>query len=321
MTTFRPFRNGDPPALVRLWNGCELGRGAVDDLSVDLLDHLLLAQRHFDSRRLLIAEERGVVVGAALSGFGPNANGSGVDRARGVIAGLLVRPDRRRRGIGSELLRRSVADLREAGAESVAAGPAPPLDPFLVGLYGGSEPAGFLDSDAAAGPFFRACGFRPVRRVAVLQRDAAEGGRAGFQVLAARRKSLLRVREGADEPTWWWGTRYGRLDTLRFELAPKTAYRAAPLPPTAAVTLIGLDLYGARWGVRAVGLRDLHVAPGGSPAHAQALLLDVCRKLREEAVDLIEIHADEADADRLNLLHRAGFERVDGGTVYAADGA
>ena len=313
MISYRSFRNGDPPALARLWNGCGLGRGAVAGLSVDVLDHLLFAQRHFDPRLVTVAEEGGDVIGWSLAGHGPNAAGTGTDRARGVLAAVLVRPDRRGGGVGRELVRRAVAGLRDRGAETVVAGGSPPDDPFLVGLYGGGEPAGFLDSDPAAAPFLAACGFRPARRIAVLQRDAAERGRTGFQVLAARRKSHLRVSDERPDATWWWATRYGRLDTLRFELAPKSP---APVAPSAGVTLIGLDLYAARWGLRAVGLHGLRLGPGGTPAHAQALLLDVCRRLREEAVDRLEIHADESDADRLALLARIGFERVDAGTVF-----
>ena len=314
MISYRPFRNGDPPAVVRLWNTAGLGRGAVRGATVELFDHLLFAQQHFRRESLVVAERDGEVVGAALCGFGPGAGGARLDRARGVIAAVVVAPDARRKGVGRELVNRAVAALRAGGAKSITAGQAPPADPFLVGLYGGSEPAGFLDSDPAAAGLMAACGFRPARRVVVLHRDAGDPGRTGFQVLAARRKCLLRVREAYEGESWWWATRHGRLDTLRFELAPKGA--AGGTLPTAAVTITGLDLYAARWGVRAVGLHGLTLAAHATPAHGQALLLDVLRRLREQAVDLAEIHCDEADVDGLAMLERLGFERVDAGTVY-----
>ena len=313
MISYRPFRNGDPPAVVRLWNAAGLGRGAVGGATVELFDHLLFAQQHFRRESMILAERDGAVVGAALCGFGPAAGGERLDRARGVVAAVLVEPGVRRRGVGRELVDRAVAALRAGGAETISAGQAPPVDPFLVGLYGGSEPAGFLDSDPAAAGLMAACGFRPVRRIAVLHRDAGREARAGFQALAARRKCHLRVREGHEGADWWRATRHGRLDTLRFELAPKIV---AGGDPAAAVTLSGLDLYAARWGVRAVGLHDLSWTADASPAHAQALLLEVLRRLREQAVDVAEIHCEETDADRLAMLERLGFVRVDAGTVY-----
>ena len=315
MTSYRPFRNGDPPALVRLWNAAGLGRGAVAGATVEAFDHLLFAHRHFGRDRVVVAERNGGVVGAALAGFGPTADGARVDRTRGVVAAVLVDPDARRQGVGRELMTRAVAGLRDAGATAITAGAAPPADPFLVGLYGGSEPAGFLNSDPAAAGFAAACGFRPARRIVVLHRDAGEPCSAGFQALAARRKCRLHVREAYEGASWWWATRHGRLDTLRFVLAPKTVF-GGEAAPVAAVTLSGLDLYAARWGVRAVGLHGLELADGATAAHGTALLLEVFRRLREQAVDLAEIHADEDDADRLAMLDRLGFRRVDAGTVY-----
>ena len=313
MITLRPFRNGDPPGLVRLWNAAGLGRGAVRGVSVDVFDHLVFAQQHFDPRGLTVAVEDGggkdPIVGFSLAGFGPAESGRGCDESAGVIAAVLVRPDARRRGIGRRLLNAAVEYLRERGAERIAAGAGPGEEPFLVGLYGGSGPAGLLESDPAAAPFVTACGFAPGRRRAVLQRPADGGDRTGFQVLAVRRRSVLRAAKPAGTDSWWWSTRYGRLDTLRFELAPRSA---AQEPATAGVTLIGLDLYGASWGRRAVGLRDL----AGDPAHAHALILEVSRRLREEAVDLLEIHADADDAATLTLLSRMGFEPVDHGTRF-----
>ena len=317
MTLYRPFRNGDPPQLARLWNAAGLGRGAVAGVTVELLDHLLFSQQHFRRESVVVAEAGGEVVGAALLGFGPGDGGEHCDRTRGVVSAVLVHPDHRGRGIGRECVRRAVERLRTDGAVTVTAGPAPPADPFLVGLYGGSEPAGFLESDPAAAGLMAACGFSPVRRRVVLHRDAAEPCRTGFQTLAARRKCDLRVREAGEGASWWWATRHGRLDTLRFTLSPKMPRAAGPPEPAATVTLSGLDLYAPRWGVRAVGLHGLTWSAAGSPAHAQALLTEVLRRLREQAVDLAEVHADSDDVERLALLDRLGFREVDAGVVYA----
>ncbi|MFH5806221.1 GNAT family N-acetyltransferase [Alienimonas sp. DA493] len=326
--TLRPFRNGDPPALVRLWNAAGLGRGAVQGLTIDVFDHLVLAQQHFDPRGLILAVESAGeqnaaprretprrherTLGFALTGLLPARPGT--EERIGAIDAVLVHPDARGRGLGRQLMEAAVDSLRQRGASRIVAGGGPAESPFLVGLYGGSAPAGFLDSDPAAKPFAEACGFRERGRTVILQRPTDLRERAGFQVLAARRHAALRTAPPSASDRWW-ATRYGRLDTLRFELAAR-GRDAGDGPAIAGVTLVGLDLYGPAWNRRAVGLRDLQAGPGGGPPHLHALVLETTRRLREEAVDLLEIHADAADAEALALLARIGFTPIDHGTRF-----
>lgn len=344
--TLRRFRNGDPPALARLWNAAGLGRGAVAGLTVDVLDHLVLAQQHFGPDAVTLAVEEdgligradaprtgggGTAVGFVLHGLAPPVPAPGLPGEPGrvgVIDAVVVHPDARGRGIGRRLVDAAVASLRDRGAGRVALGGGPAESPFLVGLYGGCGPAGLLESDPAAAPFAAACGFAPAGRTAVLQRPTDLRDRAGFQVLAARRHTTLRTAP-ATRPDRWWGTRYGRLDTLRFELVPShrgVGVRTGPgpgggagpeeTPAAAGVTLVGLDLYGPTWNRRAVGLRDLVTGPGGGPPHLHALILETTRRLREEAVDLLEVHVDANDGPTLALLARIGFAPVDHGVRY-----
>ena len=101
------------------------------------------------------------------AGFGATDDESGLSLDTGVICVVMVRPDHRRKGIGRELVTRAERYLEAAGATSVFAGPAPRRDPFYVGLYGGSQPSGFLESDPDAAPFFATLGYEPVERHAV----------------------------------------------------------------------------------------------------------------------------------------------------------
>src|SRR5262249_58652807 len=75
-----------------------------------------------------------------------------------------------RRRVGTELLGRAEASLREHGSTSVSAGRAGPNKPFYLGVYGGSNAAGFLHSDADAEPFLLANGYVAERRVFVFDR-------------------------------------------------------------------------------------------------------------------------------------------------------
>lgn len=314
---YRSFRNSDPPRLLGVWHACRLGRGAVEGIATDAFELLNFAQPYFDPEGLILACDGAEVVGFVHAGFGPNDDESGLSHETGVVCAVLVHPDHRRRGIGRELVARAENYLRSHGSINILAGPAPPYDPFYVGLYGGVQPAGFLESDPDAAPFFQAVGFQPVERRAVLQRDIVNtSDPVSFRQMTLRRKMELAVADSPERMTWWWLTRYGRLDSVRFLLVPKGGGE-----PVAAVTAIGLDLYLPKWNERAVGLCDLDVPRAERrKGYAQTLIVESCRRLRQELVTRVEAHAPENDPIIVPLLEKSGFERVDTGVVYRRSG-
>lgn len=281
MIQYRPFHNTDPPKLVKLWHACQLGRGAAEHFSYDALEEFAFAQPYFDRNGLIIAHDGDRIVGCAHAGFGCDEQQEGLSFDAGVICLVLVHPAHRRKGIGKRLVSLAEAYLRAAGASEVYAGPAEPRDPFYFGLYGGSQPAGFLDSDTAAAPFFEALGYEPVERHLVFQRSLAQDSDpVSVRLVTIRRKMELKIVSQPPNPTWWWGTRLGRLDTLRFLLVPKGGG-----PPVAAVSAVGLDLYLAKWGERSIGLLDLYVAETERrKGYAQALLVEVGRPASSRSI-------------------------------------
>lgn len=298
-----------------LWHASRLSRGAAGGFSCDAFELLNFAQRYFDRDGLILAvdEETKDVVGMVHAGFGPNEAHSDIDHGVGVICLVLVRPDFRRLGVGRELVRRAEEYLTSRGAETLFAGPAAPFDPFYVGLYGGSQPSGFLESDPDAAPFATAVGYEPVERFAVMQRDLQSGrDPMSFKVVTIRRKTELGMAGAPENPTWWWMTRYGRLDSLRFLLVPKTG--GAPL---AGVTVLGLDLYLPKWQERVIGLTDLTVPEDQRrKGYGQALLLELSKRLREELVNKLEAHVSESNPSAIRVFETSGFSRVDTGVVY-----
>src|SRR5262245_45144033 len=140
----------------------------------DALDMLVLAEPYFDRAGLIVACDGPEVVGFIHAGFGANAAGTGLATDVGVICAVLVRLDYRRRGIGRELAARAENYLRERGATAIEAGEAGRRNPFYLGLYGGAESAGMLESDPAAAPFFTALGFQPADRYLLLRRNISE---------------------------------------------------------------------------------------------------------------------------------------------------
>ncbi len=304
-----------PPGLSRCGTHAALSRGAAGGFSFDAFELLNFAQRYFDRDGLILAvdSESGDAVGMVHAGFGPNDDQSDIDPGVGVVCLVLVRPDFRRQGIGRELMRRAEDYLQIRGAETLIAGPAAPFDPFYVGLYGGSQPSGFLESDPDAAPFIAAMGYAPVERFAVMQRDLQTGrDPMSFKVVTIRRKTELGIAASQANSSWWWMTRYGRLDSLRFLLVPKLGGE-----PLAGVTVIGLDLYLPKWQERVIGLTDLTVPEDERrKGYGQALLLELSRRLRDELVNKLEAHVAETNPGARRTFETAGFSQIDTGIVY-----
>ncbi len=313
MIDFRPFCNSDPPHLRRIWHAAGLGRGAAMGFDADIFESVVFSQPYFDPRGLIIAEADGQPVGFLHAGFGPDLAQTGIDRTRGIICLVMVDPDYRRQGIGRELVRRGEEYLQSAGTATVQAGPGAPCDPFYFGIYGGSQPAGFLRSDPLADPFFTALGYQPRKKWLILQRQLTDrGGPIGLRLMGVRRATRLAAPEIPTARSWWWSTRPGRLDSLELALLPKSGSETL-----ASLTVVGLDFYIPAWQQRGIGIMDLVVPESHRrKGYGQALLIEVCRRIRDEAITLVEAHAAADDTAALQVLMSAGLEEVDIGIEY-----
>lgn len=313
MIEFHTFRNSDPPELLRLWQTCGLGRGAACDFDVDVLESVVFSQPYFDPAGLIFAVDGEKKVGFVHAGFGPDEAQSGVDYRHGTICAVMVDPSYRRQGIGRELIRRAEAYLASRGTSTGQAGPAAPLDPFYFGIYGGSRPAGFLRSDPLADPFFRSLGYVPVSEYLIFQRQLEDrSSPGGLRLMNVRRATKLGTPDPETRRSWWWSTRPGRLDSLELALLPKSGGK-----PLANVTVIGLDFYIPRWQQRGIGIMDLMVPEEHRrKGYGQALLVEVCRRVREEMISVVEAHAQADDSTTIRVLTSAGFSQIDSGLVY-----
>ena len=314
MIEYRTFHNSDPPRLVALWDAAGLGRGAASGFLCDAWDFLVGSQPYFDPRGLILACEDAEVVGFVHAGFGIRGDQTALDTEAGVVCAIIVHPSRRRRGIGRELVRQAETYLRDRGARQLYAGESARRNPFYLGLYGGSQAAGFLESDSAAAPFFAALGYQSAEQTLVLQRPLA-GPRdpSDFRLQAVRRKTEVSANDQPERPNWWWLTHWGRFDTVHFVLRPKGG--GANL---AEMTIWGMDLYSQSSGVRTVGLEGLSVvASEQRKGHATVLLVDSFKRLCQERVERVEVHAQAGDQPLVGFLKKLSFEQVDTGVVYA----
>ena len=316
MIEYRTYRNDDPPRLLALWNESQFGRGGATDIPLELLDQLLFSQPFFDHRGLIVAADGERLLGMAHAGFGCREDGQGLSHEDGVVCQLIVHPDSRRQGIGRALLGRAVNYLHEKGATQVHAGPGPGRDPFYCGLYGGSEAAGFLATDEGTDEFLQACGFEPVARFCVFQRQLKPQSTevVDYESLQWKRRTRLEISPQWDGGDWWWNTRFGRLDYVRFALINK-----ADELTLASLTLVGLDQYTHKWTTRGIGLADILVDPDHRRQGLGRLLVtETLRRLRQESISVAEAHAASDDAPLTGLLVGCGFRRIDAGTQYCA---
>ena len=312
MIHYRTFRNTDPPALVDLWNECFTGRGAAYLRGTILLEYFIFAKPYFDPQGLILAAAGDRAVGFVLAGFGPSADGAAVDRRAGVTCLLGVAPAYRRRGVGTELLRRSEEYLRRGGAVDLYAGPMEPLNPYGFGVYGGSESPGFLESDPLARPFLERRGYRPRDAAVVLHRaldapltvaDARFGAyRERYDIYAGP----LRTK------SWWRECVLGPVELHEYRLQDKATGATA-----ARLTLWELETFGPRWNEHAVGMAEFEVAPElRRQGVGKFFLTQVLRHLNEQFFTLVEVQAREGNEPGLNLLRLFGFRPVDRGLSY-----
>ena len=310
---FRPFHNTDPPRLVKLWHECTLGRGAAEDFTCDAFEHYVLAQPYFQKAGVCIAEIDGEIVGYSHSGFGCNESQTALCSETGVICTVMVHPRVRRQGIGRQLVDRAEEYLKQMGVKRIYFGASKQRNPFYVGMYGGSEPAGFMESEPDVAPFAQAIGMAPVERHAVFQRDMnASRDPIGLRLMQNKRRMQLRLETTSSNQSWWWTVRFGRLDSVMAVLEPKAGGE-----PVARAVCFGLDLYINKWGQRAVGIGEIIVPEENRRAgYAQTLLVELCNRMKRELVTVIDVHADESDEAMMALLRSSGFNRVDTGVVY-----
>ncbi len=313
LVEYRSFRNADPPQLLKLWHDCGLGRGAAQGFSGAAFEILVLSHLYFDRHGLILAEEGGQLVGAIHAGFGCLADESNLDYSSGVIQGLMVRQEYRHQGVAQELLRRGEEYLRSKGAKTIQAGGAYPNDPFYVGLYGGSLLPGFLKSDVPADAFFKQAGYQPAAEHLVFQRDLGFRNEPyDYRTMTIRRTSQFQVSEGPPKLTWWWVSRFGAFDVIRFALQSKTQNKLL-----AEVYCHSMDLFARSGDQRVVAMTGLWVHPEErGKGFSKALLLDVFRKLREEAVTRIEMQTQSDNAATIHLLSILSCEQIDSGVVY-----
>lgn len=319
MITYRRFRNTDPPALVEVWNDALATRGTFPLRTPGLLERWVFSKPYFAADAVVVAEDVAddgtkQIIGFTLSGFAPTDQFDKLAADLGVIACVLVRPSHRRRGVGRELVRRAEEWLRGEGAAEVVVGSMSPYNPYLFGLYGGSNSPGVLETEPDADPFLRAVGYEPAFPRLVYQRKLdipLAVADARFASLRRRYDVQLLLR-GAQSGSWWQECVWGTLEPSELRLFDKLTGL-----PAARAVVWELEGFSWRWKFPSAGIFDVQVRPDlRRQGLAKLMLLDMLRFLQEQFFGIAEVQIPSGDPAALGLCKSLGFEPVDRGHVY-----
>jgi GNAT superfamily N-acetyltransferase len=310
---FRTFRNTDPPGLAEVWNEAFTGRGAVQLRHSSPLERFAYSKPYFDPKGLILAEDDGKCIGFAHAAFGANLAETALSHGVGVTCAIGVRPAYQRKGIGTELLRRSEAYLRERGSELLYAGGMRPLNPMYFGLYGGDDLPGFLESDSAAAPFMKARGYQAEACSLIFQRALDKPVSvvdARFVSLRTKLEMQAVPRGGID--TWWQECTLGPVELIEFRLV-----ETATNHTVAAAAAWEMEGFSWRWGLPAVGVLSLMVEESRRrQGLGKFLVTCILRYLQDQYFGIVEAQAIGDNPAVVSLLGVLGFEQVDRGHVY-----
>ncbi len=312
MIEIRCFRNDDPPRLAEVWRAADLGPAAMQPMTTAMLEAGVFSKPYFDRHGLLVAVDDGRVVGFGHAGFGPDTDRSGIDTREGATFLVAVVPHPESESIADRLLAACEEYLRKRGAVVLLGGGSSKMRSFYLGLYGGSDLPGILDSSAVLVGVFRRAGYIEGDRIAVLRRALA-----GFrppvsrQQMTIRRTTQLRVIDEPDRRDWWEAATTTGIALRRYELFGERERLLG------SASFWDMQPLASVWGVAAGGLLQVEVEGGRRrEGLAHYLLAESFYDLAREGVALVETHASKANLPALELFAKLGFEAVDHGTLF-----
>jgi len=304
---YRTFHNCDPPEILKLWHAGDLGPSAAAGFPCDILELFVFSQPFFDRKGVILAFEGEQIVGFVHAGFKAAIDGSALDHTQGTVAAILVHPEYRRQKIGTELIRHAESYLQSRGATSVSVGAGLDSNGFYNGVYGGLQSSGFSHTAAAWNEFLTPLGYSASTATTVMHRDLTMGrDPVSSRLIRHRRRLNLAITDRVTGMDWWWHVRFGHLDALQFQLQERHDNSVV-----ASGQIVGLDVYIPKWGVRAVGLRDVSV-PEEHRRHGYglSLVLEICKRLREQSIQLIEAQFESDNLGAFELFSSSGFEKM-----------
>jgi GNAT superfamily N-acetyltransferase len=281
-------------------------------MTTALLEQRVFSKPYFDRRGLIVAESDGRLAGFVHAGFGCNTDGSDISTQVGTTHMLMVAPHEGRDEIAQQLLTRSEQYLIDGGARTLLAGSVYPANAFYLGLYGGSQSPGLLESDVENVRLFRDSGYEEIGRHGVMQRSLT-----AFRPVVNRQQMQIRRQyrvesEFDPQPTnWWEACTIGQMDRVRFRLVSRRDGGDC-----GSVVFWDMQRISGNWGVHTMGLMNLEIAPQLQRQGLGTYLVgEALRSMHEAGTSLAEAQMDDDNQAAVGLFEKLGFQAVDTGLV------
>ncbi len=300
--------------MTELWRSCADRRSLVQPLTTAEFEQFVLNKPYFDRQGLWLAiDGNSKLQGFVHGGFGPSEDESTLSTDLGVTSMVVVRPGPDQADIAEALLWRSEEYLRTRGAKVLYGGAIRPLNPFYLGLYGGSEQPGVLDSDPAMQRLFLTHGYREIDRTVVFERTLADfRAPVDRNQMHVRRSTQLALVDEPPAKTWWEACTLGEFDCLQFQLLDRNLGQQL-----ASATVRAIDHASRNPGVRTSGLVDVQVAPEAlHQGLATFLMSEALKELQQQGVGVLEAQTMQRNTAAIGLYKKLGFALVDSGAVY-----
>jgi len=290
--------------------------GIRSGMSVDLFDQLILSLPYFDREGFFLAlDENDQLLGFAHAGFGPNDGETDISYETGTIPLILLRPQMNENPteVGGELLNACETYLMRKGARAVFGGSFHPVNPFYLGLYGGSDLPGVLSDDETVMSLYRNNGYMEVERI-TLMRMYITGFIAPIDrdQMRIRRTCTVQSYADPDPGTWWRACVWGNHRLLRYELRLRNDTRLLAL-----ADFRYLEPVSQASVTTAIGLCHLHVAPEmRNQGYGLFLLSEAFRQFVRQGTQLVEAQMFGNNAFAQKLFRKIGFVTSGKGTLF-----
>ena len=318
MLHFRSFRNTDPPRIIEIWRSLAGQPGLLQPISVDLVEQFVMSRLFFEPAGLVLAWEDDRPVGMAHAGFGPAEQDDWISTELGTTCVLLTRPDCDREAVAAGLLSQCEEYLASRGAKVIYGGGIRPLNPFYLGLYGGSELPGILESDTVARGAFESGGYREIDRTVIFECDLhkfhAPVSRAQMQI---RRQMIVHAMADPPGRNWWENCTLGNFDLTRYSLCPRLGG-----PSVAQALIRNMEPTAAFGGGRTAGLIELEVDPRYRRRGLVTFLLtEIFHQISRQGIIKVEVQTMRNNSAALALYRQLGLQEIDQGIIYRKESA
>ena len=283
----------------------------MQPISVAVLERHVFSKPYFDRNGLIVAYEESRLIGFIHAGFGPNSDRSDLEMGIGVVCLVMVEQRDDHMEIRRSLIEKAEQYVADRGASEVRAGCIKTSSPFYLGLYGGSDMAGILESDAHNFQVFADMNYQPESRTQLMALQIANyKAPMDRRQIMNKRSYVVDVDYDVRSRSWWEACQFGQTDRIRFDLRRRTGGA-----PVGEVTLWDMGMLNPTTGGQpALGLIDLEiVGDHRRKGLGMFLVTDAIRQLQTSGVGTVLAQSRDGVDAVGPFFEKLGFETVDWG--------